>query len=100
MINIAKHRIGILSKHIRVNSTSSKLTKEDIRKHNTIDDCWVIINNKIYDVTNFIGDHPGGARALLKVGGKDATEEFEMLHPSNTLEKYKDEIQYIGEYKS
>lgn len=98
MNHIAKHRIDILSKHFHINPTSSKFTIDDIIKHNTIDDCWVIINNKIYDVTNFIGDHPGGTRVLLKFGGLDATEEFEMLHPSKTLEKYKDEIQYIGEY--
>lgn len=81
MINNAKYRIGIFIK-----TSSCKLTLEDI--------------SKIYDVTKFICDHPGGVRALLRVGGKYAIEEFVMLHPSNILEKYKSEIQYIFEYKS
>ena len=35
--------------------------------------CWVIIKGEVYDVTNFLDDHPGGAAIILKYGGKDAT---------------------------
>jgi cytochrome b involved in lipid metabolism len=35
--------------------------------------CWVIIKGLVYDVTNFLDEHPGGAGIILKYGGKDAT---------------------------
>lgn len=38
-------------------------------------------------VTDFVSDHPGGANVILKLAGKDATEEFDPVHPSGTLEE-------------
>jgi len=67
---------------------TSVLTREQVSHHKTADDCWVILNNKVYDVSNFLGDHPGGKKAIMVYAGKDATEEFEMLHAPNVLKKY------------
>ena len=67
---------------------SGTFTMEEIAKHNTENDCWVIIDNKVYDVTTFLEDHPGGKRAILMYAGKDATKEFKMLHTKNILKKY------------
>jgi cytochrome b involved in lipid metabolism len=36
--------------------------------------------DKVYDVTTFMVDHPGGKDAIMLFAGKDATEEFDMLH--------------------
>ena len=55
-------------------------TKDEIAKHDKENDCWVIIDGEVYDVTKFLPDHPGGKKAILIYGGKDATEEFDMLH--------------------
>ena len=60
----------------------------EIMKHNTENDCWVIIRDKVYDLTKFLPDHPGGKKAIMLFAGKDATEEFDMLHPPNVLTKY------------
>ena len=76
---------------------SSVLTAEEVSHHNTAEDCWVILNNKVYDVTNFLGDHPGGKKAIMVYAGEDATEEFEMLHASNVLKKYLAPEACIGE---
>jgi hypothetical protein len=39
----------------------------------TRESCWVIIKGEVYDVTNFLDHHPGGAAIILKYAGKDAT---------------------------
>ena len=35
-------------------------TKEEVSKHNTKDDCWLIIHGKVYDVSDYVDEHPGG----------------------------------------
>lgn len=66
----------------------SKLSTDDVAKHNTDKDVWVIIDGNVLDVTNFLKDHPGGKKAIMLYAGKDATEEFEMLHPPKVIKKY------------
>ncbi|KAF2813894.1 uncharacterized protein BDZ99DRAFT_567610 [Mytilinidion resinicola] len=74
-----------------------KLTGADIAKHNSRDSCWVIIHGRAYDVTDFLPEHPGGPKIILKYAGKDATEEFEPIHPPDTLDKYLDKSKHLGE---
>jgi cytochrome b involved in lipid metabolism len=59
---------------------------EEIAKHNTEDDCWVAVNGMALNVTEFLKNHPGGPKAILLYAGKDATEEFNMLHDKNVIE--------------
>jgi cytochrome b involved in lipid metabolism len=63
-------------------------TAAEVAKHNTKDDCWVIIDGEAYDCTKFLPDHPGGAKAIMIYAGKDATEEFDMLHERKVIQKY------------
>jgi len=60
--------------------TLGSYTADEVAKHNKDDDCWVIIEGKVLDVTKFLPDHPGGKKAILLYAGRDATEEFLMLH--------------------
>lgn len=70
-------------------------TVEDVKKHATDKDCWVILHNQVYNVTNFLNDHPGGKKAIMLYAGKDATTEFDMLHSKDLLARYGPEF-HIG----
>ncbi|KAL7941837.1 hypothetical protein V8C42DRAFT_355260 [Trichoderma barbatum] len=50
---------------------------EEIAIHKTRDDLWVMINGKVYDVSKYVRDHPGGADVLIDVAGTDATIAYE-----------------------
>jgi cytochrome b involved in lipid metabolism len=54
---------------------------KELARHNTASSCWVIIHKKVYDVTDFLSSHPGGARVILAHAGRDATAEFDPVHP-------------------
>ncbi|KAK4479816.1 hypothetical protein RD792_015355 [Penstemon davidsonii] len=58
--------------------TLTKLyTMEEASEHNTAEDCWVVIDGKVYDVSSYLDEHPGGDDVLIRATGKDATDEFE-----------------------
>merc|ERR1719199_776075 len=61
---------------------------DEVAKHTTKEDCWVVVNGQVLDVTKFLPDHPGGELAILTFAGKDATAEFNMIHPGDVIEKY------------
>merc|ERR1739845_16091 len=61
---------------------------EEVAKHTTKGDCWVVVDGQVLNVTNFLSQHPGGELAILTFGGKDATEEFNMIHPPDVIGKY------------
>ncbi|PYI05606.1 hypothetical protein BO78DRAFT_447386 [Aspergillus sclerotiicarbonarius CBS 121057] len=52
-------------------------TTEEVAAHRTRDDLWVAINGKVYDITKYVRDHPGGPDVLIDVAGADATEAYE-----------------------
>ena len=57
--------------------------RSEVLQHNTLDDCWVIINNKVYDLSDFIKKHPGGKEIIETRAGEDATSFFYLKHVSN-----------------
>ncbi|MQM21070.1 hypothetical protein Taro_054102 [Colocasia esculenta] len=59
-------------------------TSKEVAKHNTRDDCWVIVDGKVYDLTEYLDEHPGGDDVLISAAGKDATYEFEDAGHSKT----------------
>ncbi|GJN93452.1 hypothetical protein Rhopal_006508-T1 [Rhodotorula paludigena] len=71
---------------------------EEVAKHNKKDDIWIGVNGQVLNVTNFLEDHPGGAKALLLYAGKEASEEFNMLHQASVVAKYAPDT-IIGTYK-
>lgn len=59
-----------------------------VAKHSTPKSCWVVLYGNVYDVTDFLPQHPGGARIILQLAGKDATDEYDPVHPPGTLEEH------------
>jgi isopentenyl diphosphate isomerase/L-lactate dehydrogenase-like FMN-dependent dehydrogenase/predicted heme/steroid binding protein len=58
-----------------------------VSKHTSPDSCWVVLYGKVYDVTEFLPSHPGGSKIILQLAGKDATEEYDPIHPPGILEE-------------
>lgn len=48
----------------------------EVAEHSTPLDCWIVIYDKIYDVTTFLQEHPGGEFIILEFAGRDATLAF------------------------
>eukprot|EP00238_Polyblepharides_amylifera_P012241 CAMPEP_0196599420 /NCGR_PEP_ID=MMETSP1081-20130531/94849_1 /TAXON_ID=36882 /ORGANISM="Pyramimonas amylifera, Strain CCMP720" /LENGTH=219 /DNA_ID=CAMNT_0041925191 /DNA_START=97 /DNA_END=756 /DNA_ORIENTATION=- len=58
----------------------SSLTLEEVAKHSTEKDCWMILRGKVYNISSYLDYHPGGKKILLKAGGTDGTELFDKYH--------------------
>jgi len=63
------------------------LKMEDVAKHNTKEDCWVVLYGKAYDLTKFAKVHPGGAKLITDAAGMDATALFDPIHPKDIMDK-------------
>ncbi|KAI9246512.1 cytochrome b5-like heme/steroid binding domain-containing protein [Phascolomyces articulosus] len=69
----------------------------DVAKHNSKSDLWLVIHNKVYDITQFVQEHPGGEEVLLDEAGKDATEAFEDIGHSDEAREFYLTKYLIGE---
>ncbi|XP_054780062.1 cytochrome b5-like [Prosopis cineraria] len=74
-------------------------TLAEVSQHNNSTDCWLVINGKVYNVTKFLEDHPGGDDALISATGKDATDDFEDVGHSTSAVAMMDEF-YVGDIDS
>ncbi|KAJ7118543.1 cytochrome b5-like heme/steroid binding domain-containing protein [Mycena crocata] len=58
-------------------SAGKIVTLAELRENNTKDKLYVLIHEKVYDVTKFLDEHPGGDEVILAEASQDATEAFE-----------------------
>ena len=50
-------------------SNGKTFTLEEIAKHEEDDDLWIVVNNRVYDATEYLEEHPGGADSITMNGG-------------------------------
>ncbi|KAJ9465468.1 Cytochrome b2 [Diplonema papillatum] len=74
------------------------VTAEELAGHATEGSLWIAIRGKVYDVTNFGADHPGGDEVLARCAGKDATEEFDSVHSARVLESLPTTVKVVGSF--
>ncbi len=60
-----------------VSSGITTLDSIEVSKHNSISDCWIIVNNKVYDISNYASSHPGGTRNIADSCGKESTRSYD-----------------------
>lgn len=53
------------------------ITYEELKQHNTAKSLWMAIHDRVYDITKFLDQHPGGEEVLLETAGSYATDSFE-----------------------
>lgn len=71
---------------------------EEVGKHCEVGDCWLVIEDRVYDLSEFMLRHPGGRWIILGQGGKDATAAFKRtIHSEVAIEAMYD--LYIGDIK-
>lgn len=78
------------------------LSTQDIIKHNTPEDCWLVIEDQVWDCTDFSSEHPGGSSrklselfahkhcakpspVILRYAGRDATQAYSEIHSPSVV---------------
>lgn len=63
------------------------VTLDELKKHNTKEDCWIAIRGKVYNITRYMDYHPGGVDELMRGAGIDATKLFDEYHAWVNIEQ-------------
>merc|ERR1719198_2544529 len=69
-------------------TSGTGIPMSEIKKHTTRDSAWVVLFDKVYDLTEFIDDHPGGEDVILKWAGRDATKFWKAIHKEDWIQEY------------
>jgi len=68
-------------------------TTQDVAAHNKPNDLYIVVDEDVYDLTQFQDEHPGGKKILTRVAGKDASKQFWKYHNEGILKKFKSKLQ-------
>ena len=71
---------------IGIANTEATYTLADVAVHNTQADCWTLVFDKVYNISTYIKNHPGGASSISKICGTDGTTVFDNKHGGSSSE--------------
>lgn len=77
-------------------STENIFSMEVVEKHNSKESCFTVINGNVYDLTEWVGKHPGGSEKILEICGKDGTMAFQSEHGGEKKPEKKLNEFYVG----
>jgi len=75
---------------------SRRVSVDELSKHNTLTDAWILINGTVWDVTDFAPKHPGGVEVIGEFWGQDATKAYNQVHGPGLVAKHLDESKNKG----
>ncbi|KAL1623550.1 hypothetical protein SLS56_008254 [Neofusicoccum ribis] len=78
---------------LEAGTPQKQFTRQEIEKHDREDDCWIVVDGKVYDVTSVLSWHPGGKAAVLGHAGKvhqETSDEFESIHDAFAYRKLRE----------
>ncbi|MBW0514029.1 hypothetical protein O181_053744 [Austropuccinia psidii MF-1] len=82
-------RIGQFDKVDRASllqmAADKMISLKEVSNHRDEKSAWIVVENNVYDVTDFLEEHPGGKKILLKNCGQDATKVFHQFHNKKVL---------------
>lgn len=65
-------------------SDTAGYTISDVEEHSSSSDCWAAVDGEVYDLTDWVSQHPGGEGAITSLCGTDATSQFERQHGNSS----------------
>ncbi|KAJ5397653.1 FMN-dependent dehydrogenase-domain-containing protein [Penicillium cosmopolitanum] len=68
------------------------ISTQEIANHAHENDIWIVVNGKVYDVTKFARDHPGGAEIIYHFAGRDASQKYNSAHSPSLIKDIDDSI--------
>uniref|UniRef100_A0A8C2JVK1 Fatty acid desaturase 2 n=1 Tax=Cyprinus carpio TaxID=7962 RepID=A0A8C2JVK1_CYPCA len=75
-------------------------TWEEVQKHTKSGDQWIVVERKVYNVSQWVKRHPGGMRIIGHYAGEDATDAFHAFHPNIQLVRKYMKPLLIGELEA
>ncbi|SMQ55677.1 unnamed protein product [Zymoseptoria tritici ST99CH_3D7] len=61
------------------------LSVDEISKHNTPEDCWIVVDGNVWDMTEFAPEHPGAPQIIWKHAGRDASTSYNAIHSPSVI---------------
>lgn len=85
MGNQRNSRLGLITAHVAAPRPAAvagagRFSLAEVAQHVDADSCWIVVRGEVYDVTDFLEEHPGGKSMLMSVAGSDASATFDGIH--------------------
>jgi cytochrome b involved in lipid metabolism len=78
----------LLKSSAKQGSATREITITELEQHNTEEDCWVSVNGRVFDLTEFALIHPGGTHNIQRHAGKDGTQVFTAVHGPEVMDRH------------